>query len=117
VEVVNENPGGSYEYGDLTGDYSSIKVNDKDDTNSSSSSALSGSEGSTGSGGSGGSAAVSKAATATVTTGASGTQTGMWWTASASAALAQAATSPALKLTVQGWQYVACSALVLLAVM
>ncbi|KAL1656374.1 hypothetical protein SLS61_000837 [Didymella pomorum] len=50
VEVVNENPGASYEYGDLTGDYTSIKVNDADSSTSSSSSTLSGSEGSTGAG-------------------------------------------------------------------
>jgi hypothetical protein len=121
VEVVNENPGGSYEYGDLTGDFSSIKVNGKDASSSSSSSALSGSEGSTGAGSESASesASESKSATATVKAVASGTQTGMWWTASASAsaALKQAAVSPALKLSVQGWQYVACGALVLLAVM
>lgn len=105
VEVVNENPGGSYEYGDLTGDFTSIKVNGEDDAGSSSSSALSGSSGSTGSGEE--SASESAKGTATVEPSASETKTGMWWTASASASavLAQAAASPALKLSVPVWQF------------
>ncbi|KAF1932561.1 glycoside hydrolase family 16 protein [Didymella exigua CBS 183.55] len=111
VEVVNDNPGASYAYGDLTGDYSSIKVNDADATNSSSSSLLSSSSGSTGSG------SESESSTATVASSASATKTGMWWTASASAAVAQAATSPALRLGVGTWQYgVICVSMVLVAV-
>ncbi|KAF9697327.1 hypothetical protein EKO04_004597 [Ascochyta lentis] len=38
IEVVNENPGASYSYGDKTGDWESIKVGDKDDADSESSS-------------------------------------------------------------------------------
>jgi hypothetical protein len=115
VEVVNENPGASYEYGDLTGDYTSIKVNDADSSTSSSSSTLSGSEGSTGAGSE--SASESRSATATVKTSASATQTGMWWTtsASASAALAQAAISPALHLRVHIWQLCVLGSVLLLA--
>ena len=117
VEVVNENPGASYEYGDLTGDYASIKVDDADSSVSSSSSTLSGSQGSTGAGSESAaeSASENKSATATVKAGASGTQTGMWWTASASAALAQAATSPALNLRVYVWQFGVLGLVLLLA--
>lgn len=115
VEVVNENPGASYSYGDLTGAYSSIVVNDKDDANSSSS-ALSGSERSTGAGES-----VANASSTTVVASASSTKTGTSWTASASASasasatLAQASTSPALKLRVDGWQCAALGMLMVLA--
>ncbi|KAF2633956.1 glycoside hydrolase family 16 protein [Macroventuria anomochaeta] len=108
IEVVNDNPGSSYSYGDLTGDYTSIKVNDADDSSSSSSASSSSSSKDTESGSS--TATVAASGTST------GTQTGMWWTASASAALAQAATSRASTLSLNVWQYGFLGMLMLLAV-
>jgi hypothetical protein len=107
IEVVNDNPGSSYSYGDMTGDYTSIKVNDVDDLSSSSSSSSSSDGSSTGS---------SSKGTATTAGTSTATQTGMWWTASASAVQVQAATSPAIKLSFDIWQYVAFNVLILMAV-
>ena len=89
IEVVNENPGASYSYGDMTGDYTSIKIEDSDSSESD--------------------------ATATTAGTSTGTETGMWWTASASAKLAQAATSSATKPNIDIWQYLALSAVAVCA--
>lgn len=75
VEVVNENPAETYGYGDLTGNYGSIKIEGGESGLSSSSSS--------------GSATATTVKTSSSTT---ATQSGMWWTASAEA-VAQAAAS------------------------
>ncbi|KAF2025930.1 cell wall glucanase/allergen F16-like protein [Setomelanomma holmii] len=81
VEVVNDNPGGSYVYGDQTGDYDSIKVEDGESTSTSA----------------GASAAKTTSATGTSKEPGSATSTlsGMWWTASAEAVKASAQASDA----------------------
>jgi beta-glucanase (GH16 family) len=81
VEVVNSHPGGSYVYGDMTGDWESIEVEDRDETSVSAS------------------AAATKTASATRTSEETGTATstltGMSWTASAEAIKASAQASDA----------------------
>jgi beta-glucanase (GH16 family) len=81
VEVVNSHPGASYIYGDTTGDWESIEVEDRDETSVSAS------------------AAATKTASATRTSEETGTATstltGMWWTASAEAIKASAQASDA----------------------
>jgi cobalamin biosynthesis Mg chelatase CobN len=125
VEVVNENPGGIYAYGDMTGDYTSIKVNDADstggDADTSQSSSASTEPSSEISSASTSSSRVSGGSpTATVAASASSTQTGMWWTArasaSSSAVLSKAATSPAMRLSVDVWQYGMLGLLILQAI-
>lgn len=106
IEVVNDNPGGSYSYGDKTGDYTSIKVGDSDSDSDSSSSSSSSKASSSETSSSGSTASKDKAtATALDSTASTATQSGMWWTASASAGLTQAATSPARRVSVEAWVF------------
>lgn len=80
VEIENFTPAASYSYGDMTGDWTSIEVEDE----------------TTNSNGNGDSAT---AATTTATAGAdkaSSTASGMWWTASASAVKAAASDASSL---------------------
>ncbi|RYF42163.1 MAG: glycosyl hydrolase family protein [Cytophagaceae bacterium] len=85
VEVVNENPGGSYMYGDMTGDFGSIEVESA--------------EGSTSASASVSATGVATKTSTVVGSKASGTATstltGMWWTASAEAIVASAQASDA----------------------
>lgn len=114
IEVVNDNPGSSYSYGDMTGDYSSIKIDGEGDSSSSSSSSSSSTSSSLVGTESGSSSKVSKAmATSTGTSAKSQIGTG---TASASAALAEAGTSRAAILSLDFRQYGALLVVMLLAV-
>ncbi|XPS73364.1 Licheninase [Ascochyta lentis] len=122
IEVVNENPGASYSYGDKTGDWESIKVGDKDDADSESSSSASASASAHAGKQSGSSAKETATATATAASASAsasagsstGTQTGTSQSASASATLAQATTSPALNVRVGIWQSLVLSTLALI---
>ncbi|KAJ4993872.1 murein transglycosylase [Stagonosporopsis vannaccii] len=102
VEVVNENPGQSYTYGDMTGDYTSIKVNDADGEGEDRSSSSASSTSKTSAQASG----ASKTSTMNAT--ASSTQTGMSWTASVSASAtaerAQASSDGASPVSFEYWQ-------------
>jgi hypothetical protein len=85
IEVVNETPGKSYTYGDLTGSWESIEVENGE---SKSVSTISKASGTTASRTATGSGTTKQTGTATSTTStASTTSTGMWWTASAQAAV------------------------------
>lgn len=86
VEVVNYNPGSSYSYGDQTGDWESIVINDGEGTTASPSASAED-----------GSSSATKA---------SATSTGMWWTASASVQMAQAESSEGRRIENPGWQHV-----------
>lgn len=114
IEVVNDNPGASYSYGDMTGDYTSIKVNDASGDSSSDSSSSSASSSSSSSSSSSPSSSAdtqsgssSKTSATSATT--SSTQTASA-SASASASFKQAATSSGMKMHVEIWQYVVLSA-------
>ncbi|KAL1606844.1 transglycosylase [Paraconiothyrium brasiliense] len=96
VEVVNDNPGSSYTYGDTSGDADSIDVGDEDATTSASSQSSS-TKTSTASGSAAGSTETATA-----------TQSGMWWTTSAEA-LVSKSQSEGNQVSVQ----VTCFAIVL----
>ncbi|KAH7088050.1 concanavalin A-like lectin/glucanase domain-containing protein [Paraphoma chrysanthemicola] len=81
VEVVNENPGGSYVYGDRTGDFGSIKVEAANESSTSASTSTETTK------------ATSVAGESKTTGSATSTLTGMWWTASAEAIKASAQSS------------------------
>ncbi|UPX14674.1 Licheninase [Ascochyta rabiei] len=127
IEVVNENPGASYSYGDRTGDYTSIQVSDAEDADaasvSSSSSASTSASGSaqsssaTASSSASGTSAASTTPAVSTTSAASttGSLTGtVRTTPSASlSALAQAAASPAVRVGADIWRYAILGVLVL----
>ncbi|KAH7077513.1 concanavalin A-like lectin/glucanase domain-containing protein [Paraphoma chrysanthemicola] len=83
VEVVNENPGGSYVYGDMTGDFGSIKVEEADESGTSASTSTAATK------------TTSVAGESTASGSATSTLTGMWWTASAEAIKASAQSNDA----------------------
>ena len=114
IEVVNENPGGSYSYGDLTGGFESIVVHDGDDKNSSTSGLLSSSSGSTGSGLLNASSTVEGG---TASSASSVTRLGATASASASASAGavQVTTGSALRLGVDGLLVGVLGAVVFLA--
>lgn len=124
IEVVNENPAKSYSYGDLTGDYQSIKMDgaegsvkggsqgaSQSSSQAGSSSSVAPSSSSVGKGSSTASATTSGLSTGTVK-GVSPTESA---SASASEQRAQAATGLASGLSLGLWHYGSVGVMVLLA--
>ncbi|KAJ4335336.1 transglycosylase [Ascochyta clinopodiicola] len=118
IEVVNDNPGASYSYGDKTGDWTSIKVNDAEDGDadaSSSASATKAASASASASGSvkNGSSATGLASGTSVASATSGLTSGVRANSSASATFAQATTSSAVRGGSEIWLYSVLSMLVL----
>lgn len=91
VEVLNFSPGTSYTYGDTSGDWTSIEVEDGETNSaegSTSTSSTSTSSGSSSSSSGSTSSGSSTSASKTTNTQSSSTTASMWWTASASAVIA-----------------------------
>jgi len=97
IEVVNDTPGESYVYGDTSGDYESIEVEDGE-------SASTTSEGSD--------ATMTGTVISKETGTATSTLTGMWWTASAQAVVDGAKQSNGVRLWSRDWwrccRYLVC---------
>lgn len=118
IEVVNENPGRNYTYGDMSGDWESIVVNgegeDADEESASSSKTAMSSL----------SSRTTAAGTAGTTATATVTQTGVYWTATASASasastsasIEQALTNRASTLSLDVWEYGVLGLLALVAI-